>query len=285
MADYDRGIKAVAHVAGRQLARLAGVECQEWAPLESTLQATTERLADRVFLARQGRERFVVYMEFYTYWKEEALWDVLEKAGMLSKREQLPTVCLLFVLRPKGYRPHNGRLRLTVGGQPTQQLWFHEVPLWEREPQEWWELIPPLMTLYPLCHHALSPRDAVRHAAAVIETQEPAVAERSELLTILGVFGKLAYPRLDVWAVIGREKMRESKFFQELEEEVALVRDRKAILRVLRARFRAEPPADVVQALEALDDLNRLGSLLDLAATCSSLNQFRKKVPGANGGH
>jgi hypothetical protein len=125
-------------------------------------------------------------MEFYTYWKEEALWDVLEKAGMLSKREQLPTVCLLFVLRPKGYRPHNGQVRLTVGGRPTQQLWFHEVPLWEQEPREWWELIPPLMTLYPLCHHALSPRDAVRHAAAVIETQEPAVAERSDLLTILG---------------------------------------------------------------------------------------------------
>jgi hypothetical protein len=25
-----------------------------------------ERLADRVFLARQGRERFAVYFEFYT---------------------------------------------------------------------------------------------------------------------------------------------------------------------------------------------------------------------------
>ena len=36
---------------GIQVARLAGVECTAWGPLESTLQATIERLSDRVFVA------------------------------------------------------------------------------------------------------------------------------------------------------------------------------------------------------------------------------------------
>ena len=60
MAERDHGIKEIADVAGQQLARLAGLKCSRWRPLESTLPATLELLADRVFLARQGRERFVV---------------------------------------------------------------------------------------------------------------------------------------------------------------------------------------------------------------------------------
>src|SRR5262249_25092956 len=77
VAEFDHGIKIIASTTGRQLARVAGVPCQRLEPLESTLQATTEMLADRVFLARRGRERFVVYFEFYTYWDRNAPWDLL----------------------------------------------------------------------------------------------------------------------------------------------------------------------------------------------------------------
>ncbi len=66
MAEFDHGIKIIATTTGLQLAQIAGVQCQRLEPLESTLQATTELLADRVFRGQQGRERFVVYFEFYT---------------------------------------------------------------------------------------------------------------------------------------------------------------------------------------------------------------------------
>src|SRR5262245_49300668 len=68
MPDYDAGFKIVAHHAGRQLAELAGLHCQRWEPISEEVQAT-ERLADRVFRAVSGKERFVVYMEAYTRWQ------------------------------------------------------------------------------------------------------------------------------------------------------------------------------------------------------------------------
>jgi hypothetical protein len=114
MAEFDHGIKIIAGTTGRELARVGGVECRELEPLESTLQATTELLADRAFRARRGRERFIVYFEFYTVWDRNARWDMLAKSGLLSQREQLPTVVLQFVLLPRGYHSSRGNFRLTA---------------------------------------------------------------------------------------------------------------------------------------------------------------------------
>jgi hypothetical protein len=61
MAELDHGMKKIAQTMGRQLARVAGVVCQQWRPIESTLQVTTEFLCDRTFLAQQDREQFVVF--------------------------------------------------------------------------------------------------------------------------------------------------------------------------------------------------------------------------------
>src|SRR5258707_111911 len=139
MLDYDRGFKIIARAAGRQLARMAGVECRGWTPIVSEGQATTERLADRGFRGRARRQRFVVYMEFYTYWNHDVPWSVLAKSALLSERERLPTMSLVYVLRPRGYHDTGGTHRLAIEGQPSQQVWFREIRLWEQEPQDWWE--------------------------------------------------------------------------------------------------------------------------------------------------
>jgi hypothetical protein len=91
MPAYDAGFKIVARAAGQQLAALAGIACDQWTPIVSEVQ-TAERLADRVFRARRGRNRFLVYMEAYTYWATAAPWSILSKSGLLSERERLPTV-------------------------------------------------------------------------------------------------------------------------------------------------------------------------------------------------
>ncbi len=176
MAEFDHGVKLITDTTGRELARVAGVRCQRLRPIESTLPRTIEMLADRAFRASNGRDRFVLYFEFYTRWQRSAPWDMLAKSGFLSQRERRPTVCLAFVLRPRGYKSQRGTFRLTSGGRTTQQLWFHEVCLWKVKPETWWEGVPGLMTLYPLCAHGKAPRDAVRHSAEVIEAivSEPA---------------------------------------------------------------------------------------------------------------
>jgi hypothetical protein len=274
MAEFDHGIKMIAETAGRPLARLARVETTHWQPAESTVQVSVERLADRVFLAGQGRRRFAVYFEFYTTWDRHAPWDMLAKSGLISQRELLPTVCIAVVLRRAGFRTTGGGLRLEAAGGPTQQLWLREVPLWQIRPEAWWEEEPGLMALYPLCQHGRRPREAIAHAAGVIESKVSAAGERAERLALLSIFGELAFPALNVEQIIGSEKMKESRMLRRIRNEVL----RDGILRVLRVRFRSEPPADVVSALEAVEEVGRLETLLDLAATCEDIEAFRASM-------
>src|SRR6516162_4632389 len=198
MAEFDHGIKRITDTSARELARVAGLACGRLTPLEGTLPATTELLADRAFRASRGRERFVVYFEFYTRWDRHAPWDMLAKSALLSQRLRLPTVCLAFVLLPQGFRSQGGQLRLEAVGGPTQQLWFREVCLWELEPADWWEDVPGLMALYPLCRHGRTPPDAIRHAAEAIGRASADAPQRTDNLALLGIFGELAFPQLEV---------------------------------------------------------------------------------------
>jgi hypothetical protein len=39
---------------------------------------------------------------------------VLARSGLLSERERLATVSVLYILLPRGYRPQQGRFRLAA---------------------------------------------------------------------------------------------------------------------------------------------------------------------------
>jgi len=281
VAEFDHGIKIIAGTTGRQLARLAGVECREWEPLESTLQATAEFLADAAGPAAVYRLLRVLH--------DLELPRPVEYAGeggppLLSQREELPTVCLAFVFLPRGYVPQHGHFRLEAAGGPTQELWFREVCLWQLEPQDWWEQVPGLMTLYPLCRHRRRPQEAIELAAETIERTVSDPAERGDDLFLLNIFGGLAYPRLDVAGIIGREKMRESRYSRELRAEERLATRRLDVLKVLSKRFGPASRADIEAALGDVTDFDELGQLLLLAADCVSLNDFRKSLPKQRAG-
>ncbi len=279
MAEFDHGFKIVTDAAGPRLARLAGVPCTSWEPLTGDVQATVERLADRAFLARHRRERFVAYVEAYTYWDEAAPWDVLAKSGLLSARERLPTKSLLFVLHPRGYRPQRGKIRLSVGGALTQHVAFEEVCLWKKRPEAWWEQSPGLMTLYPLCKHGRRPEESITHAAGAIERGEGDGVRRGELLTILSIFGSLAYPNLDSVQIIGSEQMRESPFYQQIVQEGVVLKARADILAVLEERLGPEAATRVADTVNALTDVPLMDRLLRLTARCSSVEEFRRALP------
>jgi hypothetical protein len=287
MPEFDHGIKIIAETTGQQLARLAGITSQRWEPVESTLPVTTELLADRVFPARRGRERFLVYFEFYTQWDSDAPWDMLAKSGLLSRREWLPTVCVPVVLQRRGYNFPEGELRLEAAGGPTQQLWFREVLLWELVPEAWWENEPGLMALYPLTHHRRQPREAVRHAAQAIEQQLTGTVERANGLFLLNIFAGLAYPRLDVEKIIGREKMQESRFSREMREEGRLEGRREGeltarrsdILDILQERFGSRAKQQVEATLNSIEDVDQLKRLHRLAWSAADMNQFRAGLP------
>jgi hypothetical protein len=281
--DYDAGFKIVAREAGRGLGRMAKVRCHEWEPISDTLQAT-ERLADRAFRARYGRERFVVYMEAYTRWQSSAPWSMLAKSGLLSERERLPTLTLMFVLLPRGYRPQKGKFRLEVAGAPTQQIWFREVCLWHQRPEAWWDEMPGLMPLYPLCRHRQPRRDAVAHAARTITDHMSDTIIRADLLTTLYIFAKLAYPDVDALGLIGREQMKESKAYQEImaegRAEGALQTKRADISEAIEVRFGPEAAAEFQQIVRGIEDLDQLSRLHRLAISSRGLTQLRRALDG-----
>jgi hypothetical protein len=270
MAALDHGIKMITDTAGRQLARVAGVDCQRLQPIESTLPRTTAQLADRAFRANRGRERFILYFEFYTRWDPNAPWDMLAKSSFLSQRAHLPTVCLAFVFLRRGFRSSGGQLRLEAMGQPTQQLWFREIPLWEQDPQPWWEEVPGLMALYPLCRHGRTPPEAIRHAVEAIEQRVPE-ADRREVLALLTIFGELAFPQLNVKGIIGMDLIKDSKLLRSVVAQT----QREDVLHALRIRFGEEAGAALGPLLEPIEDIEQLRGLHALAIRCASIDEFR----------
>jgi hypothetical protein len=277
MAEMDIGFKIAAHSSGREMCWLRGIHTDAWEPISDTLQ-TTERLADRAFRAREGNNEFVVYFEAYTTWRADARWNILAKSGLLSERERLPTRTLLFILTPTGHQDQRGTFRLNVDEEPTQQIWFREICLWNERPETWWDAIPGLMALLPLCDHARTEEEVVTYAAEQITAQVSDTVERANLLASLGLFGKLAYPQLNAFNLIGRESMRESPFYQDIVAEGKLEMGRGDILEVLTIRFGSAAAAEFTDALNRITEPDRLRPLHRTALKCRDINSFRRAV-------
>lgn len=277
MPDYDAGFKIVAHVSSRGLAELGGVHCRSLHALTGEVQAT-QRLADRVFRGETESEKFVVYMEAYTRWQDSAVWSVLAKSGLLAEQYRLPVVSLVYILLPRGYRDQHGSFRLEAAGGPTNQVWFREVRLWEQEPQPWWEESPGLMALYPLCHHGRSRKEAIMLPAQLIKQRVADRKLRADLLTTLGIFGRLSSPGIDVFPLIGREQMKESTLYEEIMDEGRVEARRDDIRQVLEERIGAEAAGQFQVALQNVTDLAELSRLLRMAARCRRPSDFRRAL-------
>jgi hypothetical protein len=220
-------------------------------------------------------------MEAYTRWVESAVWSVLAKSGLLSERERLPTFSL--ILLPQGYRDQHGQFRLEAEeGQPTQQIWFKEICLWKQVPQPWWEHVPGLMALYPLCKVKEEPAAAIAHAAAAIREHELDSYKRADLLTTLGFFGRLKDRTLDVFSIIRREEMKASEFFPEFVEEGRVEARRQDILQILGLRFGPETAKEFEQAVNQVANDAQLQELHKLAIQSRRVSQFRRALSSSS---
>ena len=277
MAELDIGFKLAAHSSGREMCRLRNIIPQAWEPLVDTMQ-TTERLADRAFRAEENGERFTVYFEAYSSWRPDDRWNVQAKSALLSERERAPTLTLLFFLRPNGYTPMDGTFRQVVRGHATQQTWWEEICLWREQPQPWWDEVPGLMALLPLCDHGRGEEQAVTYAAQHITAAVDDRVERGNLLTSLGIFGKMQYPGLNAFDLIGREQMRESPFYEEILAEGRIEAQRQSIQEALATRFGEEAVAEFQNVLETIAEAPRLSELLRAAIKCRGVGGFRRAL-------
>jgi hypothetical protein len=222
-------------------------------------------------------------MEAYTRWDADAPWSVLAKSGLLSERERLPTLSLVYVLLPRGYQKQRGTFRLKVNGKYTQQVWFQEICFWKEQPAAWWEEAPGLMALYPLCRHRTTPQAAVAHAARSIAAQVTDSVTRADLLVTLAIFGRLKLPQTQVLDLIGRQQMIESPMYQEIMQEGRIDSTREHIRETLAVRFGPEAATEFADLLRGIGDLSRLSELFRLALGCRKVTEFRKAIDQAAG--
>jgi hypothetical protein len=131
-----------------------------------------------------------------------------------------------------------------------------------------------LMALYPLCRHGENPEESILHAAERIEDNESDRAKRADLLTTLGIFGRMAYPAIDVLSLIGREMIKESNTDQQILAEGREDAHRLDLLTVVEARFGKRGAKAFKPVLESVHNPAQLQALLKLAAKCSDINQL-----------
>ncbi len=140
---------------------------------------------------------------------------------------------------------------------------------------------------------AATPEEVVRRTRQVIE-RHPDETEKRKLLAVTQALLRVRYNDPGLLGLLGgRQMMLESPLIAELAEEWhgaelrRQVSDARAeatvetkaddVLRILRVRFQ-QVQTDVEEALYAERDLDRLNLLMDAAAVCPNMAEFRARL-------
>jgi hypothetical protein len=107
---------------------------------------------------------------------------------------------------------------------------------------------------------------------------DPAVRNRLIYGGLAIVFAELTKCRPAWRRALEGWNVQKSVTLEEWRTEGRTEQARSALLRALRLRFKAEPPAEIVQAVEECLELGRLNDWLDAAIVTPSLDEFRKSM-------
>ncbi len=142
---------------------------------------------------------------------------------------------------------------------------------------EWGRSILPWVPLMATGAEAAVVAEWVRLAAA-----EQDVQRRTDYAGLALVFTESA-GRLSIWkqALEGFD-MWQSEVIREWKTAGGLEAQRSSLLKVLRARFQPELPADLAQRIEQTTDLNLLTRWFDAALAMPTLDAFRSAIQAAS---
>jgi hypothetical protein len=100
------------------------------------------------------------------------------------------------------------------------------------------------------------------------------LVRRAELLTVLAIFGTLAQPDIDPFAIIGRQQMQHSPFYHQIVNEGRKETRREDTLAVLAKHLGADTAAQVADAGNAVEDLAELERPFAVALRCDGIDEF-----------
>ena len=113
------------------------------------------------------------------------------------------------------------------------------------------------MALAPLFQSTEPVAQIVANAARCIKKCANDRIREADLLTVLALFGKLTHPGFDPIDIIGREAMRESPFYEQIQNEIR----QSNVIEALEIRFGKVPAREFkndIYSIHAADDLDEL---------------------------
>jgi hypothetical protein len=285
MGEYDKSSKWLIEHHGGSLLHLAGVRgVISWRPLPAEV-VQPGQLPDGCLVAElEGHaEPGLFIIEIATYPErrlEEQLWR--DALLVLLARRVTPEVVTL-VLHPKGAMRASDRITLqSLLGWTEVSVRWRVVELWTVPAAALLRTNDPgLMPWVPLAQFEGPPELVIRECREVID-REAAPGERENLLAVTQVLTKLRFNNEALLALLGgRKAMIESPLIEEIVSEATAEIEAKAtvntILTVLRVRIGPIPP-ELDSTLRSIQDVRKLEHLVEAAARCESLDEFRAQM-------
>jgi hypothetical protein len=273
---YDRSSKWLIQHHGDSMLRLAKIAgIKTWRPAQAEV-VQPRQLPDGLLEVRlQGEQRDDLFLLEVATYPERRVGNQLSRDLMLVYLDggEWPEAVTL-VLRPKGkFRvPSRLSLRSRCGLSSCRVRW-RVVELW-RVPAA--ELLAAddvgLIPWVPLAASADPPDVVLRRCRDVID-QRASAAEKPNPLAVTQIFTSLRYNDVRLLSILGGKKaMIESPLIQELVAD----RARQDLLAVLETRF-GRIPDDLDDAIEAIEDDDKLTVLLRKAVSCPDVDAFRNE--------
>ena len=279
MADqpYDKSSKWLLKHHGKSLLQLAG--CTDVQSCELVLSEVVQprKLPDGLLKVRfrNRKELEYVLVEIATYPEERAHKQAFDDVVLTYLALDVVPEMLTVVLCPKGNAKVRGELRLkSRQGWTSLDFQWNVVRLWTLSAKKLFDTNDPgLIPWIPLTKSKRKPESILRECKEHIESRGT-IEQQSTLLAVTQVLAGLKYTDPALMDLLGGKKaMLDSPVLRNLIAEQM----HKMIEQALLARF-SEVPLEITNPLHRIDSQEKLISLSGLAATCSSLEEFRQGV-------
>jgi hypothetical protein len=279
---YDKGGKWLIEHHADAILRLAGIgPIVSWKPLPGELVQSRQLPDGMVEVQLEGRSAPVLCLiEINTYsysaTADELLDDVL--LTYLNRRVVPEVVAITLSTKDNVRIAEHVRLTSPMGHTRLEAGW-RVVNLWELDAKSFLPLTDPgLAPWISLTKIDGPPEPVLQQCKDVIEAKSSG-GERENLLTVTEILARLRFDPALLSTIFRRGgEMIESPLLDELFAERDIKTRRQILLESLEARFGTPVPADVSAAVRVIADEARLKSLLPLAYSSASLDEFRKAL-------
>lgn len=245
--------------------------------------------ADKV-LRINATEDWLLHSEFQSTYDSDGDWRLLEYNVLATRREGLTVESVVVLLRPEADGPAFSGLLTRMGrfgSEPTLEFRYRVVRLWELPVETFLRGGLATLPLAPLARVSDAQLPEVIEAISKRVSAEVSQAEQGALWTstylLLGLRKK---PTEAAELLRGIAAMRESTTYQAIlqegRQEGSAFEARRILLRTGRRRL-GEPSAKLVEAIEAIDDVEVLEAVIDRVSDVAHWSELLEIIPSATG--